>query len=188
MSCFWKILIYAEVFRNKGDRYPQWTFKSYKKRKLCVSLCVCVCVCACVHMLVSLWVGKIPQRRERLPTPVFWPGEFHGLFSPWGCKESDTTEWLSLSRNPPANVGDTGDSGLIPGLGRSPGVGNSKPLHYSCLENSMDRGDWQATVTGSQRVGVSMIAQVSTHTHLSFGLMQLSLSESYSQREHLVYK
>ena len=37
------------------------------------------------------WVGKIPWRRERLPTPVFWPGEFHGL-SPWGGKESDTTE------------------------------------------------------------------------------------------------
>jgi len=32
------------------------------------------------------WVGKIPWRRERLPTPVFWPGEFHGLYSPWGCK------------------------------------------------------------------------------------------------------
>ena len=38
------------------------------------------------------WVGKIPWRRERLPTPVFWPGEFHGLCSPWGHKESDTTE------------------------------------------------------------------------------------------------
>ena len=42
------------------------------------------------------WVGKIPWRRERLPTPVFWPGEFHGLYSPRGCKESDTTERLSL--------------------------------------------------------------------------------------------
>ena len=43
------------------------------------------------------WVGKIPWRRERLPTPVFWPGEFHGLYSPWGHKESDTTEWISPS-------------------------------------------------------------------------------------------
>ena len=33
------------------------------------------------------WVGKIPWRRERLPTPVFWPEEFHGLHSPWGPKE-----------------------------------------------------------------------------------------------------
>ena len=37
------------------------------------------------------WVGKIPWRRERLPTPVFWPGEFHGLYA---CQESDTTERL----------------------------------------------------------------------------------------------
>ena len=38
------------------------------------------------------WVGKIPWRKERLPTPVFWPGEFHGLCSPWGHKELDMTE------------------------------------------------------------------------------------------------
>jgi len=38
------------------------------------------------------WVGKIPWRRERLPTPVFWPGEFRGLYSPWSHKELDTTE------------------------------------------------------------------------------------------------
>ena len=36
---------------------------------------------------VDPWVGKIPWRRERLPTPVFWPGEFHGLYSPWGYQE-----------------------------------------------------------------------------------------------------
>ena len=40
------------------------------------------------------WVGKIPWRRERLPTPVFWPGEFHGLYSPWGGKESDMTDMV----------------------------------------------------------------------------------------------
>ena len=43
------------------------------------------------------WVGKNPWRRERLLTPVFWPGEFHGLYSPWGHKQLDTTERLSLS-------------------------------------------------------------------------------------------
>ena len=41
------------------------------------------------------WVGKIPWRREQLPTPVFWPGEFHELYSPWGHKESDLTGQLS---------------------------------------------------------------------------------------------
>ena len=38
------------------------------------------------------WIGKIPWRRERLPTPVFCPREFHGLYRSWGCKESDMTE------------------------------------------------------------------------------------------------
>ena len=43
------------------------------------------------------WVGKIPWRRERLPPLVFWPGEFHGLYSPWGHGESDMTEQPSLA-------------------------------------------------------------------------------------------
>ena len=47
------------------------------------------------------WVGKIPWIRDRLPTPIFWPGEFHGQrslagYNPWGCKESETTERISL--------------------------------------------------------------------------------------------
>ena len=42
------------------------------------------------------WVGKIPWRRERLPTPEFWPREFHEPYSPWDHKESDTTERLWL--------------------------------------------------------------------------------------------
>ena len=42
------------------------------------------------------WVGKIPWRRDWLQTPVFWPGKFHGLYSPWGHKMFDTTEQFSL--------------------------------------------------------------------------------------------
>ena len=42
-------------------------------------------------------LGRYPGEGERLPTPVFWPGKFHGLYSPWGGKESDMTERLSLS-------------------------------------------------------------------------------------------
>ena len=49
-------------------------------------------------------------------------------------------------KNLPKNAGDTRDSGLIPGSGRSPGGGNDNPLQDFCLENSMDRGTWQATV------------------------------------------
>ena len=52
----------------------------------------------------------------------------------------------SVVKNLLTNTEDTGDVGLIPGSGRSPGVGNGNRLQYSCLENSMDRGAWQATV------------------------------------------
>ena len=49
------------------------------------------------------------------------------------------------------NVGDTEDTGLIPGSGRSPGEGNDNLLQYSSLENPMDRGAWQATVQGATK-------------------------------------
>ena len=51
----------------------------------------------------------------------------------------------SVLKNPPANAGD---AGLIPGSGRSSGEGNGNPLQYSCLQNPMDGGAWQATVHG----------------------------------------
>ena len=47
----------------------------------------------------------------------------------------------------------TGDASSIPGSGRFPGVGNGNQLQYSCLENPIDRGAWQATVHGVSRVG-----------------------------------
>ena len=59
----------------------------------------------------------------------------------------------AVVKNPPANARDTRDAGSIPGLGRSPGVGNDNPLQYSCLGNLMDRGAWLATVHGVARVG-----------------------------------
>ena len=51
-----------------------------------------------------------------------------------------------MVKNPPANAGDIRDMGSTPRSGRSPGGGHSNPLQYSCLENPMDRGAWQATV------------------------------------------
>ena len=53
-----------------------------------------------------------------------------------------------LVKNPPANAGDIWNSGLIPGLGRSPGGGHGNPLQYSCLENPLERWAWWATVHG----------------------------------------
>ena len=56
-----------------------------------------------------------------------------------------------MVKNPPANAGDTGDSGSIPGLGRSPGVGNGNPPQYSCWENPMDRAWGEAAVHGGHK-------------------------------------
>ena len=67
----------------------------------------------------------------------------------------------AVVKNSPANSRNAGDVGLIPGLGRSSGIGNGKPLQYSCLENSLDRGAWWATVHGVTKNWT----QLSTHTY-----------------------
>ena len=54
----------------------------------------------------------------------------------------------AVVKNPPANAGDARNSGSFPGLGGSPGEGNSNSLQYSCLENPTDGGTWQATIHG----------------------------------------
>ena len=60
---------------------------------------------------------------------------------------------ILICRPPHGSVGkvfacDAGDTGLIPGLGRTPRKGNGNPFQYSCLKNPMDRGTWRATVYG----------------------------------------
>ena len=53
---------------------------------------------------------------------------------------------ITSGKEPATNAGDIRDVGSIPGLGRSSGGGHGNPLRYSCLESSMDRGAWWATV------------------------------------------
>ena len=69
-----------------------------------------------------------------------------------------------MVKNPPANIRDTRDAGLIPGSGRSPGVRNSNLFQYCCLENSMNRGAWQATVHGIRKSQT----RLSMHAHIYF--------------------
>ena len=65
---------------GEGKGYPlQYSWASL------VAQVVRICL-QCRRPGFNPWVGKIPWRRERLPTPVFWPGEVHGLYSPWGCR------------------------------------------------------------------------------------------------------
>ena len=71
---------------------------------------------------------------------------------------------VQVVKNLPANAGDTRNLGSVPGLGRSPGAGNGNPLQHSCLESSMDRGAWQATVHG---VAKSQTGLRDEHTHVS---------------------
>ena len=68
-----------------------------------------------------------------------------------------------MVKNLPANAGDTRDTDLIGDMDweDSPGEGNGNPLQYFCLENSTDRGAWQATVHGVAKSQT----QLSTHTH-----------------------
>ena len=90
-------------------------------------------------------------------------------------------------KNLPANVGDARGQVLIPRSGRSPGVGNGNPLQYSCLENSMGRAAWQATVYGvaksqawlsiaQQETGYQMILYKGT------GVDLLGVTGSYARK------
>ena len=91
------------------------------------SLYVCVCV---REGLMSLTPRRAGERRWRFIR--LWGG------FPGG----------SSGKEPACNSGATGDSGSIPGSGRSPGGGNGNPLWYSCLKSPMDRGAWWATGHG----------------------------------------
>ena len=119
----------------------------------------------CSHVLVcgDPWVGKMPWRRERLPTPVFWPGEFHGLYSPWDrrvrhdwatftyklflkrCKSFVYIYICIYRRSRHQKKADYFFKGqlLTPRLHfhfslLCIGEGNSNPLQCSCLENPRD--------------------------------------------------
>ena len=59
-----------------------------------------------------------------------------------------TSRVALVEKNLPVNAGDAGDTGSIPGSGRSPKGENGNPFQYSCMENSMDRGAWWAAVQG----------------------------------------
>ena len=100
--------------------------------------------------------GKIPWRRKWQPTLVFLPSKSHGQRCLATSQSLINTELIQyvygnlrasqvalVIKNSPANAGDTGS---IPGSGRSPEGGHGNPLWYSCLENLMDRGAWSIRV------------------------------------------
>ena len=90
-----------------------------------------------ISYLLMLCFGRFPQFHFPFGSFLFGCAQYTI------CFPGDT-----VVKNPPANAGDARDAGLIPGLGSSSGEGNGNPLQYSCLEDSIDRGAWQATVHG----------------------------------------
>ena len=114
------------------------------------------------------WIRKIPLEEGMATTPVVLPGESHGQrslrgYSPYGCKRAgcDWSGWVHtvsgiVLKNLPTNAGDTGS---IPGSGRSPGGGNGNPLQYPCLGNPMDRRVWWDTVLGVAKSGTRLSAR-----------------------------
>ena len=69
-----------------------------------------------------------------------------------------------MVKNLPNNAGDSEDTGLLPGSGRSPGVGNGNPLQYYSLGNPMNRGAWQVTVQGVSKSWDR--TEATDHTHI----------------------
>ena len=139
---------------------------------------------------VNPWVGKIPWRREQLPVPAFWSGEFHGQrslagYGPWGHKESDViNSRVSCSKlkaglfgerhspvdfpvvkNLPANAGATGDGGSIIESGRSSRGGNGNPLQYSWTDKPGQRSLADYSLRDHKELDTTEHAHTHTHTH-----------------------
>ena len=85
---------------------------------------------------------------------------------PW-TEEPDTIfEGFPGGSEVKASASNVGNPGSFPVSGRSPGEGNGNPVHYSCLENPMDRGAWQATVHGITKVRRSLVTKPPPILHL----------------------
>ena len=150
-----------------------------KYRKLTFKCCLCflwdfpggsdsksVCL-QCGRSGFDPCVGKVPWRRKWHPTAVLLPGKPHGWrslvgYSPWGRRESDTTEQLHFHFH--LQCRRRRRCRFNPWVGRFPERGHDNSLHYSCLETSMDRGARQAIV---HRVTKSRIwlKQLSMHEY-----------------------
>ena len=110
-----------------------------------------------------LWVGKIPWRREWLPTTIF-------LGFPSGSAVKNPLRKLARA---------TGDMGSISALGRSPGEEHGNPLQYFGWENPMDRGAWRATVHSVAK-SWTQLKQLSTHVHTPWARQLTSSSLNVS--------
>ena len=118
----------------------------------------CHAVGPCWLSLLNIAVGTYLSQTPYCPFPSPTPLAPAGSFS-----KSESVSWgFPGGTSGKESTCNTRDTGSIPGLGRSPGGGHGSLLHYSCLQNPMDRGAWQAIV---HRVANSQTWKVSEHTH-----------------------
>ena len=113
---------------------------------------------SCVRLLVTPWTAA----HQAPPSMGFSRQEY------WSGRPLPSLQMVLVVKNPPVNVGDSRDVGLLLGLGRSPGVANGTPLQNLCLENSMGREPWQATVHGAAKSQT----RLSMTTGLFFGRLR----------------
>ena len=109
---------------------------------MCARTCACACVCVCVCACVCVSGSKRPLFQS---TKSFWIEVYSNNLRGFSGG--------SVIKNLPANAGDAGDAGSIPGFGRSPEEGNGNPLQYSCLENST----WTEDPGGLQSMGLQRV-------------------------------
>ena len=131
------------------------------------------------------WTGWISLKFKGLSrvfsSTTIWKHQFVGAQpSLWSNSQVAT-----VVKNPPTNAGNVRKSGSIPGLEKYPGVGNGNPLHYSCLENPMDRGAWQPTVHRCTK-SWTLLKQLSMHA-CSYPHMTTKKKHSFDYM-HLCHK
>ena len=102
------------------------------------------------------------------------------------CEFCWSSQMTLVVKNLPANAGDVRDVSSIPGLGRSPGGGRGNPLQFSCVENPMDWGTWQATVLGVTK-NWTWLKWLHEHAHVNSVVAQKMHSEGHCWGVFLVY-
>ena len=137
--------------------------------------------CALLHfppISPCSWPSSLPSYLKLFSISPHCPADFgeisllteHFISRQVYCWEVNhvTSQMVLMVKNSIANAGDTRDAGSISGSGRCPGEGNGNPLLYSCLENPMDRGAWQATVHRAAELDTTKVSwhvHARSHTH-----------------------
>ena len=142
----------SEIRADPGDKLCAETASQLQNQRTSVFYDSGISVAQLVKNLPAMWEAQVKSlgREDSLEEDMAIHSSILGL--PRG-----------LSSKGSACSG--GDPGSVPGSGRSPGEGNSNPLHYSCLENPMNRGAWRATIHG---VAESQTGPSDSHFHFAF--------------------